>query len=239
MAYRRRGRYQRRNGRYMRRNRGYGRLYAGRNRRTGGYVGRDMKRIDKLLNGDIAPGTIVVDAAPLNGMAIGSGEQQRIGNQCDLYSCRVFGTIGGGNVDNSTLNQTSNCYTVMLVLDTQANGAIFTQANLFETAAGGTLGLRHWEFISRFKILAQQKIWCNTRASANTTTTQHWQEETKQINLSYKFNPPLKCRYKNTGGDISDIQDYAIILVIRQIGNPTAYTKESSYATFSRAIYTG
>lgn len=198
-----------------------------------------MKRIDKLLNGTVAPGTIVVDADPINGMATGSGEQQRIGNQVDLYSCRVFGTVGGGQSDDESNIHSSNIYTIYLVLDTQANGAIFTEANLFETAAGSTNGLRHWEFISRFKILAQQKIFCNVRSSAVDTNSQHWLEEIKQINLSYKFNPPLKCRYKNTGGAISDIQDYGIILVIRQQGNAVAYVTTSKYSVFSRGIYTG
>ncbi len=240
VTYHRRRNYGRRNGSYMRRNSRYGRLYSNRNRRTGGYNQQDTKRVDKILTADIIAGTITVDPAPINGMTVGSGEQQRIGKQAVLSSVHVFGVIGSGQEDSSSTFHNSSVYEVMLVLDTQTNGAIFTAADLFETAAAGELGLRHWEFISRFKILKKQNIWCDVATSETSVTAQMMLEQTKKVNLRYKFNPPLKVRYKGTGGAISDIQDMAIILVIRNMGNENVYvTKTSRYNLFTRCIYTG
>lgn len=219
----------------------------GMNRRTGGYVGRELKRVDRKIDTKVlTPNSIerISDSTnrPMNGIAVGTGESQRIAKQVAIVKLTAFGTIGAGLGTNEGLTHAGNTFQIYIVQDRQANKTQPIVTEIWDTAFSDNDGnaSRHWEFITRYKILASQKITCQTNRSASSTVgASHWIEDNKSFSLTYKFPSPMKVRYAGTDDLISSIQDYSYTVFVRSLGNPVAYGIGSHIDMQTRCQYIG
>lgn len=145
-----------------------------------------------------------------NGIATGDSDETRSGNRVTLKS---FTCTMGLRFDAALADDVF--YKIILVLDTQPNGAQFSLTDLYDSSAMWPPSLRNPDGMKRFWIVAQRQGIINTDvASANAL---------KNVRIYKKFN--VKTRYGSTGATISDINTNALWLVhyVTTASTDTAY----------------
>ncbi len=142
------------------------------NKRTGGFLGTELKHYDTsiaavaivnssaMTAAEIDPtGTIKCLTAP----AQGASEQNRLGRKITLKSIQINGVIDRtGLIGSAGVIASSAVIQISLILDTQTNGATLNSEDVFHNPGNtGNLcasGLRDMEQIQRFKVLKTWKI---------------------------------------------------------------------------------
>lgn len=147
------------------------------NLRTGGYLGIETKYFDTSFEGaivgskDWGPGHLctIPTYGVLNGLAVGSSQEQRDGRQITLRSVTVSGVV---YIPVTAGTTAANCdprlVHIALVLDKQANGAAMDPAQVYSNQRsddGGTLRksacafpLRNMQYIQRYAVLAKKTM---------------------------------------------------------------------------------
>lgn len=135
------------------------------NARIGGYLGIEKKYIDYEYNAAISNAVAGSEADPatalaLNSIAQGDGPTDRDGRQVTLKSVHLRGMIrtNADIVDPDTATGAANGFVVKLVLllDTQTNGAQFNAEDVFVEPSNGTLAsftFRELQHQKRFRVL--------------------------------------------------------------------------------------
>lgn len=140
------------------------------NRRTGGYMGMELKFFDSSLaatavaqpsdasGGEVDPTTLLCLSCP----STGDGEQNRDGRQITMKKISVTGLIQIPVQVNVTALDTTPYVMIALVLDTQTNKAQLNSEDVFTnpSAGGGTAAspFRNLQYTKRFRILKKIKV---------------------------------------------------------------------------------
>ncbi len=224
---RRRGSY---TGRKRRRNWG-GNVHWGKrrrynyNRRTGGYLGREVKFYDTaLVTGALAStGTNWAGAEQnpsaticLNSVTQGDGESQRDGRNISMKSVQINGLVGFASQTNQTATDVLPIVHLAVVLDTQTNGALLNSEDVYiNPSANGTVGInpfRNLQYSKRFRILGTRKIAFTGHNSVYDGTN----IEIDGYYKPFKIFCPLKgmkTTYSGTTETIANIVDNSISII--------------------------
>lgn len=214
--------------------RGYRALYRSRapggfmraitNARTGGFLGIETKFFDTFLAstavtaaGDYPSSTLENPSATivLNSVAQGDGESDRDGRKITLRNLQVKGAIGlrPGSRTATAGAPVSLTVFIAIILDTQANGAVLSPANVY-TNPSGTLALashpfRNLQFSTRFRVLATRTITFDSEDFFTEGTNVHWggQEQVFDIFVNLRG---MTVTFSGTSGAITNITDNAI-----------------------------
>ncbi len=152
-----------------------------RNRRTGGFLGQELKFYDTKLvsaalttntdasGGEHDPSATIV----LNSTTQGDGEQQRDGRKMTMKSLYLSGNcVVPGKATESTADAGCIIY-IAVVLDTQTNGATIVSEQVFKNVGGnvalGANPMRNLEFSTRYRVLATKHFTMQNPAIANDT----------------------------------------------------------------------
>lgn len=190
--------------------------------RTSGYYGRfyPARRGDaekKFFDGSkgstviASTGTIMDDS--LNEIAVGTGEQNRIGRKCVIKNIRIKGRVTLQNTVNAT--DTDDRYRIIIYMDTQANGATAAVLDILETTSINAF--RNLAEQDRFVILYDKTRAIHSMAGGAPTGTAAFGALSHNFKFNKKCNVPIE--YSSTTGAITEIRSNNIgVLAISQSG---------------------
>lgn len=143
----------------------------------------------------------------LNGIAEGTGIDERIGRRIQIRSLSIRMAI----VSPSTLASTDGLR-IMLVVDHQPNGTIFTVGDLLADSSVNQYMNSHYNLNNRdrFTVITDRKMWIASHNGVG--------QLIQNITLSSKRS--IAPTYNNTGATIADITTESIYLLI--IGSSNA-----------------
>lgn len=137
------------------------RRQRGVNYRIGGFLGKEVKYVDHLY--DAATSTTIqgseadpATALALNATAQGDGENSRDGRHAQFSSLHIRGVLTWAANANATTPEVPGFVRLMVVLDTQTNGAQFSAEDVLEDTGDDDLdavSLRNLQNTQRFKVL--------------------------------------------------------------------------------------
>lgn len=193
------------------------------NRRTGGFAGLEVKFYDSqvdptALTADWATSNIdPTDEQCLNALTQGTDEDQRIGRKATFKSVMIKGEIRLLNRDGvATLEGGRNTVRIILVLDTQTNGAGMLGSAVMNGAPGNVQpenAYRNLENSKRFKILADKTITLRYQGIGGDGTTIDIQGETKTFSIFKSLNLDTNYSASQDPPDIADIVDNSLHLI--------------------------
>lgn len=200
-----------------------------RNLRTAGFLGIEKKFMDTNNSGAGIPPDAVAGAEMdnttmlcLNGIAQGDGESQRDGRKVTITRIDVHGTVvyRHPSTEDNALPEVR----ILLVLDTQTNGAQFNSEDVLVTGGEAVEGFRNLQHSTRFRVLAE--TWVKPRGSGdaiayNSTATDEIVRCT-DYRFPFKFGKDLNLSvtYKDTGATVASITDNSLhIMAIKGGGN--------------------
>ncbi len=213
------------NGRPRKRRRvfyGRTRTYSGRNRRTGGFTGMELKfydtaalnqALDTNVGGEdgehdesatIGPSTILQ----------GSGEKQRIGRRATFVSWRVNGLIHCPIIINQTAAPEPTAIFVALIWDKQTNGALLNSEDVYINDTANTRTStnlqRNLEHSRRFQVLRTWKTTIQTPNMSYDGTNIEVGGTQRHFDLNVRFRTPIIANYKSTAETIANSTDNSL-----------------------------
>lgn len=199
------------------------------NKRTGGFMGLELKFVDfthadaaLTVNGNVADGE-QDNATTLcwNAMVEGTGESERLGRFISMKSVSLKGQIEIGSQEALGSPPHTEVFSIYLILDKQANGAVANSEDVFTNPAstnadGLTSMFINMENTDRFQILDSTRVFLKPEfvldGEAPTTFASIALRGT--FNLKYRWNRGKKVLFEGTGGTIANIRDNAVHLMI-------------------------
>lgn len=127
----------------------------------------------------------------------GTGEKERIGRKCTLKAIHWQGSV---NLPSSAAN-TTDIVRIMVVQDTQANGAVFNPGDLLD--GGDVFSFRNLENSQRFRVLSDKRYTLNSTGAANGNANENGAIQ-RYIKGNLKVNIPLE--YSGTTGVITELR---------------------------------
>ncbi len=130
-----------------------------RNRRTGGYVGRELKFLRSETVGDtFATGWATMEDGTmkcLNAVSQGNGESARVGRRYTMQSIHVRGLISEPKAEAAGDPIEDTVVRIVMVLDKQTNAAQMTASNVYDITAPTVdyLAFRNLQYTARFQVL--------------------------------------------------------------------------------------
>lgn len=160
----------------------------------------------------------------------GSDIDNRIGRKVSVYAIRIKGFIDLPKGVNLTSANTAEKVRLVLVQDTQTNGAQLAGEDVLAAPGTSDGGLALSTFINlanlgRFKILKDKSFslsnpnmsWDGTNMEANSLA--------RPFKMSVKFNKPVVVNFNNTnGGTVADIVDNSFHLICGKASSSLAPT---------------
>lgn len=197
------------------------------NMRTGGWIGLERKFLDTGVNNT----TLVTNASAasceydpttmrcLNAPLLGDGQSNREGRQIALDSITIKGTVS--MTGEASLTYTvAPIITVMLVLDTQTNGAQLNSEDVIDVPLGSTVNggrpFQNLQYEQRFKILKSVTIRTGVMPQVyNTASASIWNPGQHIPFTLTKSLKGLKTNFTLTGtdGTIATIADNSLHLI--------------------------
>ncbi len=200
------------------------------NKRTGGYMGIELKFYDSASSGalvaptDAAGGELDPGTDGLSTIAQGDGEQNRDGRQVYLKKVSVKGVIEVPVQTNATALDVSPTVYVALVLDKQTNGAQLNSEDVF-TNPGGAANLacapfRNLQYTKRFRVLKTVTIQIPQLEPSYDGTN----IEISGCNVPFEMHKDLnlETNYSGTTAVIANSVDHSIHVI--------AYTSSTTFA---------
>ncbi len=186
----------------MYRRRRYRRKRRYSNRRTGGWLGRELKFHDEDNELQLV-GTagLIVNASFIN-IAQGTKQSERIGRIMTMKSLHIRYHV---LMDTQTSVIVNHDHIVLYVyLDRQCNGAAATPAQILDIV-GKAQSFRNLENIQRFKILARREHTLHVTGASGDGTTQDlfFNEKFGKIDINLGA---LKVYFSGTTGALSEIK---------------------------------
>jgi len=190
--------------------------------RTGGFLGKEVKFIDKEVEQQTVVHTVAGSESDptgdcLNATAQGDGETNRDGRRQFTHSVMVKGNVGYLPLGSGGSTFDFPFVKIALVLDTQTNGATINAEDVFVDPTATRLDsclVRNLQYTSRFKVLKIITVKFHTsnyQAFSTTTETVGWMNE--PFNIYYNFKTPLLTTYTNTTAVIANIADHSLHLI--------------------------
>lgn len=215
---------------------------ASRLARTGGFTGLELK----FMNTERSTTTLTTSWAHyndgtmqcLNGLVQNSTESGRIGRRVQIHSIHIRGFFNTlANLSNA-VPQGSHLVRVLLVLDTQTNGAQ-GPANLImdTTGAQDLFAFRNLEYTTRFKVLWDRQMMITSPQGAEGASASHYCAlGLKGFKINKTFKTPIGVTYSDAGGTVAAVTDNSlhIIALVNSSVNPV-----TSISFVSRIRYTG
>ncbi len=188
------------------------------NRRSGGFVGQELKFVDSeesIATSSITPAGAEADNSTmlcLNGIAQGDGENQRDGREVVLKSVQVKGVL---SIPTGTALNTSGPAFVALLWDSQTNAAQFNAEDVYEQPlASNTTGVfRNLEHTGRFRVLGTRIVKMNVQAAAGDGTANDVVQYVGRFSMFKKLNN-IPVRYTGTGATVANITDNSLHLMV-------------------------
>lgn len=202
--------------------------FYGKNARTGGYLGIELKFLDTGASAitvtsptDASGGEIQPEFGCTNCLsapAQGDGESERNGRKINMRSLFAVGQFDTTpNTDSPDVRSPPNYY-IAMVLDTQANATAINSEDVFTNPNDGSAvnfkPFRNLANSKRFKILAQKSItWTKLAGQATDgTNTSTAVCENEPFMLSWKGNIPITFN-SGTTANVSAVTDNAVSLI--------------------------
>lgn len=193
------------------------------NYRTGGFEGLEKKFVDYEYVGGNMSHTVAgseVDPATvncLNAVAQGDGESQRDGRRCTITSVHVSGYIRRQRQALSSDAAVAVRVKLVLLLDTQTNGAQFNAEDVFVEPTNGVLAsctFRNLQYQKRFRVLGTKIITLNPQSGAGPHIDYlHWGEGMEAFEFHKEFKSGLEVNHSGTTAAVSSITDNSIHLM--------------------------
>jgi len=199
-----------------------GELISMLNRRTGGFVGKELKFLTMSqsvnLSTTASGAGIEVDPDSLlcfNSMIQGTGPDERIGRHIWMKSLYIVGQVGYIPDEDLNIPIIDHIYTIWIVLDTQTNKAQLNSEDVLECpvadASMGPMCIRNMENTDRFTVLKKKTL----RGVADTTAvaTDDYQNAGRRLPFKFFLNlKNLKVLFDpdSTNGTIAQIMDNSI-----------------------------
>lgn len=196
------------------------RTYDYMNLRTGGFLNKELKYYDLQMPLTASPVLISgsvhdpVAQSCIFAPTQGSGQSNRDGNLCSIYSVYIEGKVLFAGTVNSGVPPLNQMQVVYLVLDTQTNGAQAPGSDVFESPGGTGLELNAFKRIensSRFKIL--KKIRLDNQLISMTENANDLfscMVSQKTFKIYHRFSGPVITRFLTNGGTVADIRDHSL-----------------------------
>lgn len=204
------------------------RAIANLNKRTGGFMGLELKFFDTLaVSRNVASATNltggeVTPSIPfcLNAMIPGDGESERLGRHIVMRSIKVKGRIQDPVAEGLGLPPATPHCNVYLILDKQTNGAVFNSEDVFTNIGNVNATINsiflNMENTDRFQVLDSAHMKLDPMVMVDDTSVpQEFSraQATASFSLSYRWPKGKKVLFKGTGGTIVNIQDYSLHIV--------------------------
>lgn len=180
------------------------------NARTAALLGIEKKYVDyEWPRLDMATTVIGSEYDPLtvnqlSGVAIGDGEFNRDGRKITIKSLHLRGTISSTGADND-----GQCVRIILVQDTQTNGAQFTAQQVLavpSTPALAVEAFRNLDYIQRFRILKDKTFVLNVEnGSTSPRTIRHLSWNINNLNIQVNHN--------DSGNTVAGVTDNSFHLI--------------------------
>lgn len=206
----------------------YGANFASRNKRTGGFLGVDLKALDCGFNGvtinyssDAKNGEILPTSgcvATISSPGVGDTVSDRDGRRINIRNIFVTGNI----IINAKTDQadppTVPHFYCALVLDTQANGAVLNSEDVFTNTVASSLiadtPLRNLEYTDRFKIMASKRVFPKLALSSEDGAyTCSNTPSIVPVRLGWRGNLPVQFN-SGTSADVGNVVDNAVHLIM-------------------------
>lgn len=135
------------------------RYLASANRRTGGFIGREVKYVNTGFSGAITTtlATVLPASTPMNGITQGDAQTERIGNRVVITGIHVKGAIKVAGAISTNLELFKNGIRIIIGVDKQANKALPTAADILDVA-GSLNSFRNLDVSARFNILLDKRM---------------------------------------------------------------------------------
>jgi hypothetical protein len=199
---------------------------AYKNKRTGGYIDIEKKfkdeDVDQLITNDMSLANSLADPGPnlrpLNGIAQGDDQDQRIGRVTYLKSIHLKGRVVFAAAFTAGVAPITHKVRLLLVLDKQANGASITASNvLSDPGATGMDVEAHYkpENVSRFTILRDFTLDEGVNAGFYDGSQLGKTATVRSFSIDHTFKSPLKVVHvgaTDTFGTITTNQIHLIAL---------------------------
>ncbi len=212
------------------------------NRRTGGFSGMEIKFFDTTVS-NLAFSTSWLGMPPsspasilcLNAVPVGSGESEHLGRTFNMRSIFLRMQVTLPTLEQLTLPTADVVYRIIVLMDTQTNGAAVTPTAVVDVPTNGTQAYRNLQNSTRFNILwdsgrrVMRPSGLVNEGAINSfahSTTDHI------LNFNHKFKEPIKVRTDGTTAVIGSLTDYSIqvIAIASSTNLDLAYTSRLRYS---------
>ncbi len=189
------------------------------NQRTGGFLGKELKFFDVDENAGVFTTTWAVqepDTTNLTAVAQGDGESNRDGRKYAMHSIHLKGMVSFPTTESATAPVADSSVRLVLVLDTQTNGAQLTATDVMD--GGGSVDLlsfRNLQFTKRFKVLWDKLITVKPQGTNEGAINLFANSNTQRLfSFNKKFAKPIPVTMKGTTADIANVTDNSIHLIV-------------------------
>lgn len=194
------------------------------NASTRGYLGIEKKFQDGALattalsatwtGGEVDPATFL----GFTSIAQGDGESQRDGRQCKITGIQITGQIFNGSAESAAAPVDGTFVRLILVHDTQTNGAQVNAEDVMVTGVGADAnGYRNLQYLKRFVVLKDKKFVLNRSNQTNEGAANLFAAPVQYTNfkMNVKFNKDggLLVNYTGTTGVIANVTDNSVHLI--------------------------
>lgn len=182
--------------------------------------------------GEVDPTTLL----GFNSIALGDGESERDGRQCKVTSIQITGQILTAAIEAAGAPLDGTFVRLMLVLDTQTNGAQLNAEDVMVTGSGyDANSYRNLKYVKRFQVLKEKSFTINRNNQMNEGAVDSFASPVNYTNfkMNYKFKKDggLLVNYSNTGAVIANVTDNSVHLIACYGGVGTAPYIHYSYRT--------
>lgn len=212
--------------------------YARLNKRTGGFVGAELKFLDWQVGGRVISNVVSAsDQDPgtqlaLNACKQGTDNQERTGLRAVFKSIEIRGTLQWQDVFNN-----GNSVRIIVFVDKQTNGTQYLPLSVLKAAGGTEQQTSSWINLSnshRFQILKDTVISERTTVHYGSTATPSnkvGRETPFRFKIKLGGKNGMITRYLNTGDTVASIADNSvhILMVGNQEGTKVYYTSRMRF----------
>lgn len=215
--------------------------WRNRNIRYGGYLGIEYKYYDTArANMNMVSTTAGAELDPaandscFNAIALGDGESNRDGRKCVVKSIQIRGMLHASGVADAADAPPGICCRLVLVQDTQTNGAQLNSEDVLrDVAFTDCFSMRNLQYSKRFKVLWDRTLVIRpgpaSTDGANTCSCNYIPTPFKVFKT---LNMPVT--FKGDAADIANIVDNSLHLI--GIADVTTATPRISYQARVRFV---
>ncbi len=191
------------------------------NPRTGGFLGIENKFFDsENTAASFSTAWILMNpslTSKLTAMAQGDGPQERDGRKYSMTSIHIKGFINVPPVESNTAPAGDTIVRLVLVWDTQTNGAELTPADVMLTGVSNNVNsFRNLQFTSRFKVLWDKTFnLVVSRAGMNEGSANLFGAGIVRIpfKINKTFKTPISVTRSGSTANISNVTDNSISII--------------------------